>query len=451
MKNTDDRPDAGINLLPSGNNGILDFLGSKLWEFDILRHYRKIKKNLGLTSGELEKYQDEKFRKIILHAYLTVPFYRKALDKEGVSPQSVKGVADIYKLSIISKEELRAMPPQQILSSKFAKSTLISVNTGGSTGKPFRVYLSKAENKVRIAEGYRIFALHGYNIFDKIGTAGYHPPRKDKANALGMLRKVGIPFTATMQECVRILQKEKPEVLDGYPSRLNLIALYAIEHHIKMYRPKAIFTNSEMMFPQMRKNIKKAFGVEPTNVYDCWEFGRIAWECPEHNGMHINSDSIIVEILDNGKPVPPGKVGTVVVSGLNNFAMPLIRYNMGDTASIAKHRCSCGINFPLLTGLSGRASSYIKLDSGQTISLTGLAQHILESEHIMEYQIQQKREGELIINLVADTHYNSKNDLMIQKKFASLGHFKKIEIRRVKSIKRTKSGKLLPVITSNNK
>ena len=437
-----------LSLLPGKKPGLLDFLGSKVWEFDVLRFYLQIRQNLKFNRFNLRNYQERKLKEIIKHAYETVPFYKHLYDKYGIKPEDIRTLDDLKKLPIISKEKLREKDKGRIISSLYDMKDLVCFRTGGSTSRPFSFYISKAENKLRIAEGYRIYALHGYNIFDKIGSIAYHSPKKDIVNWIGMLRKVELPYSASDKECAETIIREKISLLDGYPSRLNSLASYIKKNKIKISSIKEIFTNSEVLTHGFRKNIENAFGIKVTNVYDCWEFGRIAWECGQHRGMHINADSMVVEIIKDGRKAKPGVNGHVVVTGLNSFAMPLIRYDLGDMASLSTHKCACGVAFPLMNEIEGRAANFIQLKSGQKITMTARMHQFIANESLLEYQVLQKSADELNINIVVEKNYSPEEDAKIAKYFKGLGKFRKVTVRRVKRIKRTSQGKHTSIVNA---
>ncbi|MFC1876993.1 hypothetical protein ACFL2E_06960 [Thermodesulfobacteriota bacterium] len=142
-----------------------------------------------------------------------------------------------------------------------------------------------------------------------------------------------------------MLQNLNPQVLEGYPSRLNLLTKVIMQDNIIGIKPKLIVTNSEKITPAIRANLRKAFGVEPVNVYDCWECGNIAWECDAHEGLHINADQVYLEVAKGDQVVVDGDPGEILITDLYNQTMPLIRYAIGDIGTKKKSICSCGRKF----------------------------------------------------------------------------------------------------------
>ena len=169
-----------------------------------------------------------------------------------------------------------------------------------------------------------------------------------------------------------------------------------------------------------------------------------------HDGLHINSDSLIVQIVNkNGKEAKDGEPGDVIVTDLNNYAMPFIRYNMDDIAIRSEKKCRCGISFPLLCEVRGRNSDTLKLPSGKEISATVLFQMFLdnsETNEIKEFQIIQNTIDSVDINIISSNKYDFNNNNLLREKFKNLGEFKQVNINHVNEIQRTKSNKLKAIV-----
>lgn len=166
-----------------------------------------------------------------------------------------------------------------------------------------------------------------------------------------------------------------------------------------------------------------------------------------HDGLHINSDSLIVQIVnENGKEAKDGEPGNVIVTDLNNYAMPFIRYNMDDIAIRSEKKCLCGISFPLLREIRGRKSDYLKLPSGGEIIPYAVEYLVLTINEIEEYQIVQNTIDSIDINIVSSNKYDFLNDNILRDTVKNITEFKQININHVNEIKRTKSNKLRTVI-----
>src|SRR5690606_27231378 len=156
--------------------------------------------------------------------------------------------------------------------------------------------------------------------------------------------------------------------------------------------PQGIVTTSMMLLEQERKIIERAFNCKVTNRYGCEEVGLIAVECEQHAGMHINSPHVIVESLDaNNQPVPEGEAGKLVITDLNNFGMPLIRYRVEDVGVISHRQCACGRTMPILERLEGRVADFLrKPDGGQVAGVSLVERTLTKVPGIEQMQLLQE-------------------------------------------------------------
>jgi phenylacetate-CoA ligase len=270
---------------------------------------------------------------------------------------------------------------------------------------------------------------------------------------LGLLRKYTVPFGISLEQQIRVIQSIKPTVLEGYASRLSEVARETIRKGIRDLRPKLVVSNSEQLNSDSRSKIRKAFGVEPVNVYDSWEFGIVAWECPKHEGLHVNEDLLKVEIVkDDGTPAGPGEEGELVITDLFNKAMPLIRYGTGDIAVRKETPCTCGRTFFLLNGISGRESERCIFSDGTyamaTTALNWIISHEPQCSEIIEYQGVQNRKGELDLVLVTKEGFSKDNEKYLRNCILKSFPLKRVKVSYVNRIVRTSAGKFKPFVSN---
>jgi phenylacetate-CoA ligase len=425
-----------------------NFFGKRIRFMQIIGNLVELENNLSMSQNEIFEYQTTKLRKLIQHAYTTVPFYRHLFDKYKIDPDDIQTVADLTKVPVIDKSVLRKFPVKNRISTAVSKQSLKQLYTGGSTGQPFSIYVTGEELDMIVAHKWRFYFEHGCNFFDKEALVeGIHGTvRKGWLNRLGLARRVEVPHGLLIQDQLKVILNERSDVYRGYPSRLHLIAKYAEENHIDIKQPKAIFSDSETLLPYMRNSIEKAFRVKVTNIYDSFEFGYTAWECREHSGLHINCDSQIVQIMKNDIEVEDGNRGEIVVTNLDGYAMPLIRYNTKDVGRKLKGKCVCGIDFPMLATVEGREWDFLFSPSGEKISPLVITGFIAIQKGVIEYRVTQKKKEEIDIEIVVSKNYNYNTDSLIKRYFENQYHFKEIKISHPQSLKKTPSGKFRSVI-----
>lgn len=270
--------------------------------------------------------------------------------------------------------------------------------------------------------------------------------RTELINRFGLLRKIEVPFDCSMADQAKIILNGKPEVLVGYPSRLHLIAKYILDNRMEIKTPKAIFTDSETLLPGMRKTVEEAFRVKVTNVYDSYELGFTAWECEKHNGLHIDSDSQVVQIIKDDIEQEDGQCGDIVATDLENYVVPFIRYDIGDIGIKSNRKCDCGIVFPLLEKVLGRKWDFLYSPTGEEIPPLLIEQFVRKHKGVLEYQIVQNSKETLRVEIVVSKDYDYNNDAHIQQQLKELYGFEEIVIHHPSHINRTRSGKLRCVV-----
>ena len=152
----------------------------------------------------------------------------------------------------------------------------------------------------------------------------------------------------------RWLVEHRPAYVLSLPSNLSALADHFIVTGASLPGLRQVWTYGEMVPPELRPACARAWGVELVDVYSCQESGYLALQCPEAHTYHVPSEVVHVEILDGaGQPCRPGEVGRVVVTALHNYAMPLLRYELGDYAEMGG-RCACGRSLPVINRIVGR-------------------------------------------------------------------------------------------------
>ena len=415
-------------------------------------HLLKSNRNQWMSRYAIQQLQLNLLKKIITHAYSTVPYYRNLFQNAGISPQDITTLDDIKKIPLTRKKDLLELNINERLSSTCRPECLSSHRTGGSTGKPLEIFYENSLENLRAASLYRMYLTNGFRPTDKIANLAFHPVPSKLIHKFGVIKRVNVPFAMSLRGQIELLITERPQVLEGYPSRLSILAKEILKNNIKEIKPRLIFTNSETLTLQMKNDIANAFEVQPINVYESWEFGTIAWECHMHEGLHIEADRLIVEILPNGNKDYGDEPDEIIVTDLYNKAMPFIRYAIGDVGIQAGSSCSCGRTFPLIKEIIGRESDEIFLPDGTGIMATTQLCGILEEyDGILEYQWIQNCIGELELLIIADNKFNHNKEARLKSEVINLLKLEKVEIRRVQKIDKTMEGKRIPFISNVNK
>ncbi len=352
---------------------------------DVEKYYDFLERSQWWSRGELENYQNEKLRKLIKHAYENVPYYRNLFINNKLHPADIKTTADLAKLPILTKKIIRKHFPQDITTRNMSSDRIVPAKTGGSTGEPLVFNRDKLSQDLSWGAMFRFFKWIGYEWGDQIAYFWRMPlSKKEKwawyqyQNILDKIKYSWVP-AVDRYDAFRVGEKElavyvedlirsKPQILRGYVNVIVAVARYCKEERIDEIRPKAITTTAEVLHQRERKLLERQFKCDVYDQYGGGETFSVSAECEKHNGLHINSEHCIVEILnDYDALLPNGAKGKIVVTDLDNYAMPFIRYENGDFGSLREERCYCGRALPLMNPVEGRIFGMLKGKNGRVV------------------------------------------------------------------------------------
>jgi len=425
----------------------------------LIEYFRFLEKTQWWARSELEAFQQEKLQMLIKHAYENTTYYHRIFKSLGLKPGDIKCIDALQKLPILTKEHIRNRL-EDLTTKNHTTEELMPSATGGSTGEPMRFFIDKEWSTCNMAAAYREWSWSGYNLGDKMAYLWGAP--QDLSNQAKLKGKIyyliqrTIWFDAfnmtekTLDEYVRILRKFKPKVINAYASAIYLMARYMEKRGIDDIRPKAILTTADMLFGYRREVIERVFGCEVFDYYSGRDTTLHAGECREHFGYHLAIENAVIEFIKDNEHVAPGELGKIIITDLSNYAMPFIRYEIGDLGVPSDEICPCGRSLPLLQSIKGRILDTIITPEGKY--LTGEFFPAIFSDYdikgIKEFQIIQKRKDKLLIKLVKGSDYSDEDfSLYLHIIRKHVGEEMKIDVEFVKSIQLTGSGKHRPTIS----
>lgn len=417
-----------------------------------LRQLWTLQRNQYLPAAELRTLQDRQLQMIVRHAYHTVPYYRKVFENAGITPESIPDRDHLDRIPITTKADLQRVEPSEILTRGKTPATCLTKYTSGSTGNPLTFFLSPSERDFQILINLRILMAAGFKLTDK--TLYLISPRRFPAaqywfQHLGVLRRYYLSVFDAPEVHVTALRRIKPEIIYGYTSSLIPLAALLKEQGRAEIKPKAVFASTETLEPKSKALIASALNADVFDVLGCNEMGDIAWECPAHQGYHLNSDVLIVEFLDDhNRPVPPGQLGRLVCTSLYSYTMPLIRYEIGDLCVPAAHTCSCGRTLPLMESVKGRANDYILLPDGTQMASFFLVVIMQGFHDIIQYRVIQEQRDCLLVQLVKGREYQETTTQQIAAAMEdALQHKIRVSVEIVPELARDPSGKIRSIIS----
>jgi phenylacetate-CoA ligase len=350
------------------------------------------------TRKRIEEYQLKRLRQVIGSAYDNVPHYHDKFRELGLNSSDVGKVSDLNRFPILRRKEI-AENAARMISTKFNDQSLRMVSTSGSTGRPLFTYLSRNEDEFRKAKHLRANIAVGQMPRDKwvVVTAPQHFSEVTRLQRLlGLFAAIPLSVFDGPAAQTLALEKMRPDVLDGYSSSLFLLAQELSKHPPQAVRPKFLIGGAELIDPASRRFIEKSFDAEFYDQYATNEFERLAWQCKEKTGYHVDADSVIMQFVDkNGEEVAPGESGEIICTSLFNFAMPFIRYATGDIGRAPTDVCCpCGRTFPLMEIVEGRKDSTVTLPDGRVITALSIGwamEFFAHYNSIEQYRVVQKR------------------------------------------------------------
>jgi phenylacetate-CoA ligase len=255
----------------------------------------------------------------------------------------------------------------------------------------------------------------------------------------------------TLRGFVKAIEDFQPVLLDGYAESFNFLARYLQEHGRLNIRPKGIISSAQTLPEGSRRVIEEAFGCKVFDKYGSREFSGIAYECEAHAGHHVVGESFIVEVLKDGAPAKPGEIGEVVITDLNNYCLPFIRYRIGDLAEAVdpNQRCMCGRGLPRLGKIEGRVQSIIVGSRGQYVPGTFFAHVLKDYDHaIRQFQIVQTERNAITFRVVRGKRYSDETLAVVLRTLHQfLGDDMKIDVEFEENIEMVRTGKRLATVS----
>lgn len=416
-----------------------------------LREWRALEEQQWWPLDRLRMLQWERLQKLLTHAAEYSPFYRDVFSKHEISPESIQSANDLLRIPVTTKSDIRNNL-ENFISDQFDRNELVSAKTGGSTGFSLQLYFDEACQERRNAAQLMADRWSGWDLGIKKAAIWGNPPvpstMKQKIRHHLLDRTIYLDTMnlneISMGKFAERWRAEQPGAVFGHAHSIYIFACYLRDHGITDLRPRGIVATSMMLLDHERKAIEEVFDCPVTNRYGCEEVGLIACECEEHRGMHLNLPHLYVEFLDGeNKPVKPGEPGKIVVTDLNNFAMPLIRYRVEDVGTFTDQPCSCGRGLPILQRLEGRMADFLKLpDGGQVAGISLIERTLTKVPGIEQMQLVQEDLTGLNINRVKGSDHKPETDrALISELQEVFGDSVSITIHDVSEIPQESSGK----------
>ena len=354
----------------------------------------------------IRRAQSRRVRAMVTHAWRTVPFYRDAMRRLGVTPADFASADDLARLPVIGRSDLQR-DPERFRSEAFATSELLELRSSGSSGEPVSVWHDSGSVRANAAHGER----------DRSVWAGTFAPRRRYREAVvGLLegadaavhrflrRGVVVPAReeverrylsalAPIEATLAELNAFRPHVVRAYGSFLEMLLAHVHAAGASFPRPALVTYSSDELGEGARRYVERELGVPVLGTYEAIEAFKIGFECGRHTGFHLNVDLYPLRVEDGS--------GDVIVSNLVNRATVLLNYRIGDLATLSPHPCPCGRTLPLMSRLDGRRDGVLRRADGTPLLPMAASLILAREPGLWQYQIREVGRLRLDIRIVA--------------------------------------------------
>ncbi|MCA9078375.1 MAG: phenylacetate--CoA ligase family protein [Planctomycetaceae bacterium] len=408
---------------------------------------------------KLQEYQFGQLRPLMQHASARVPYYARLFREHDLDPDQLLSPKTWYRLPLLTRSLVQEAGSDLHSSLLPEGHTPVSRQlTSGSTGSPVESLATPVTSLFWRAMTVRDHRWHGRDFSGKLASIHYtgsgvaEPPhgltRPDWGTATRDIGQTGLgavlSIFSTTAEQAAWLNECNPHYLVTYPSALKALAQHCEEqgHHLTNLRN--IRTFGEVLDPSVRELCRRVWNVSVADTYSTVETGFLALQCSDHEHLHVMSEDVLMEVLDDDdRPCQPGETGRVVVTTLNNYAMPLLRYDIGDYAEVGEP-CPCGRGLPVLKRVLGRSRNLFVLPGGDRVwpSLELSEETDLAQLPVRQYQIVQTSQELVEAFVVAHRSLTTEEESIASRAIQrAVRHSIPVKFHYVEAIPRSPTGK----------
>ncbi len=424
--------------------------------------YQKLYQETQWWSEErIRDYQWQKIKKLLNYVYESVPFYRRKFDELHLHPGDIRNLDDYTRLPLIVTRDDFIQYGKEFQSTRKSGKYTVKV-TGGTTAQPVKIFKNREAVAMEDAAMWRALEWWGIRVGDR--QARFWGTSIDKGTnvkialidfVMNRKRISAMNFNREkLWDYYLKIKKFSPHYFYGYPSLILEFTRTIVEHGVdpREFHLKGIVTTAEPIYPAQINYLRKMYDAPHINDYGSSELGPITYSCRQ-GSMHLMAENLYAEIVDeNGKPLPDGITGNLLLTDLNNYAMPILRYKINDVTAKSRHRCTCGRGLPVYEKVTGRILNLLQATDGSYVH-GGYLYYIIEDMaaqgmgHLQLQAIQEER-NRIRLNIVRNkTFGNNEVRYLIEKLKVRFGSDMNFDVHYVDELSREPSGKLF--ITKN--
>ncbi len=394
---------------------------------DTLKYLEYLEASQWLPREERSKRELSELRLLLLHAATHIPYYRELFRREHFDPRGVTSLRDLEALPLLTRQIVRERYADLV--DPAHRGRTLKKGTSGSTGCPLKFEYSMTSEYWRQAVKLRGYGWAGYRpglktFYYWAAVSAARPSLKIRADR-ALRRETFVDSmkqdVASRRAALVLLRKIRPSVVVCYTQSCAQFARWVLDEGLRDWDDVPVICGAEAVLPGDRAVLASAFGPAIFETYGSRETMLIAAECEAHDGMHIQEENLVVEVVSDRRGVPRGQPGDVVVTDLHNFGMPMIRYVNGDVAILAESGvCACGRDLAKVARVDGRRADTLIDGDGNTVP--GIVFHVLFSDArkdiVRQFQAMQRGDGAVVLRVVRGREFSEDAFAAITRRFA---------------------------------
>jgi len=414
-----------------------------------------------LPEETLMERQAARFRSLVQHAYLHVPYYREWMRAAGAEPGDLRSPGDLHRMPLVDKLEL-TLHPERFASAAHSGSDGLTLLSSGTSGRrrsfrydtPALFEALAAGRRQRLALRTFVGRETGYReaVINREGSAGaqirgFWESRMVNPRWIDLTRRripPGLPFS----DLLAALNEFRPHVCHGFGSHVGAFLRWVWETGRHLEKPHVVTYGEDAMPACDRQLIEEQMGIPVMSYYEAIEALRIGFQCEARRGFHISVDQVAVRVVNaKGDEARPGERGELILTNLSNRATVVMNYRLGDLVTPGAGKCPCGRTLPLIADIDGRLDDLIERPDGSRLHALTVIPKLQAVPGLSQVQVIQKGVDEFLLRVVWERGAAQPGEELRRRMAEVLGDGVAITVEPVERLPQEPSGKVRTIVS----
>src|SRR6266702_4096109 len=382
---------------------------------EVLRELEVIQ-SVERSPAKLQAIHESRLERLLHHAWSHTDYYREVLEACGAVRSGKVSLDRFEDIPFLTKDIIRSQGARLLAKSLPAGRRVHDNCSGGSTGQPVRFRQDSVYWGVTIATRTHHFSTVGKELGEREMKIWGNEPDLRKGTIGWKAKLENFVYNRKFEQCwhlpehrilniIRHINEWQPQMLWCFRDGIDGVARHINDHGIRVHSPASVVLGGATVYPFMAKAIEKAFNSPAISAYGSREVGAVACQCLQRGGLHIATQAHRVEAIGPDERPVMETDGELAITPLMNYAMPFIRYRIGDRGRMTRRHCTCGRAFPLLDALTGRVIEVLRNSRGEQIDPVYFMWTMAEKANnsiLKKGQIVQEEDGAITVNLMLE-------------------------------------------------